>query len=84
MTTTPYDEIFQRVAVLLQQYAPRPVPVQEDTDLINDLGFDSLRVMEMLHDIEDTFDITYPINDLSNLRTAKDFALQIQQILGKR
>ena len=84
MTTTPYDEIFQRVAVLLHKYAPRPVPVQEDTELINDLGFDSLRVMEMLHDIEDTFDITYPINDLANLRTAKDFALQIQSIVEHR
>jgi len=81
MTTSQYDVIFQRVAVLLQQYAPQPVPVHEDTELVNDLGFDSLRVMEMLYDVEDTFDITYPLNDLSDLRTAKDFALQIQHII---
>jgi acyl carrier protein len=81
MTTSQYDEIFQQVAVLLHKYAPRPVTIKEDTELINDLGFDSLRVMEMLHDVEDTFDITYPLNDLSDLRTAKDFALQIQRIV---
>jgi acyl carrier protein len=81
MTMSQYEAIFQQVAVLLEKYAPCPVPVQEDTELINDLGFDSLRVMEMLHDVEDTFDITYPLNDLSDLRTAKDFALQIQRIV---
>jgi acyl carrier protein len=81
MTTSQYDVIFQQVAVLLQKYAPQPVPVQEDTELVNDLGFDSLRVMEMLYDVEGTFDITYPLNDLSDLRTTKDFALQIQRII---
>ncbi len=83
MTTLQYNAIYQQVEVLLQQYAPQQVPIQEDTDLINDLGFDSLRVMEMLHEIEDIFDISYPLNDLSNLRTVKDFALQIQHIVEK-
>jgi len=82
MTRSQYDAIFQKVVVLLQEYAPQPVPIQEDTELINDLGFDSLRVMEMLHDVEDVFDITYPLNSLSDLRTVKDFVLQIQKIVG--
>jgi len=80
MTNSRYAEIYRQVVELLQEYAPKPVPIQEETELINDLGFDSLRVMEMLHDVEDTFDITYPLNSLSDLRTVKDFALQIQSI----
>ncbi|RLB67091.1 MAG: acyl carrier protein [Deltaproteobacteria bacterium] len=83
MTTPQYDAIFQKVEVLLKEYAPQPVPIQEDTELINDLGFDSLRVMEMLEEVEDAFDITYPLNDLSNLRTVKDFISQIQHIIEK-
>ena len=81
MTTSQYDAIYQKVEVLLQKYAPQPAPISNNTELINDLGFDSLRVMEMLEEVEDTFDITYPLNDLSNLRTVKDFILQIQQII---
>jgi len=80
MTTVKYRSIYQKVVVIVQQYAPKQVPIQEDTDLINDLGFDSLRVMEMLHEVEDIFDISYPLNDLANLRTVKDFVLQIEQI----
>jgi acyl carrier protein len=82
MASSQYDDIFQKVVVLLQQYAPQPGPIEEETELINDLGFDSLRVMEMLHDVEDIFDITYPLNTLSDLRTVKDFVTQIQFIAG--
>ena len=81
MTTSQYNDIFQQVEGLLLQYAPQQVPIQDDTDLINDLGIDSLRVMEMLHDVEDVFDITYPLNDLSTLRTVKDFVMQIKKIV---
>lgn len=79
--TTQYETIFQQVVVLLEKYAPQPGPIHEDTELINDLGFDSLKVMEMLNDVEDEFDITYPLNSLSDLRTVKDFTKQIQDIV---
>jgi len=82
MTTSQYDTIFQQIEVLLQEHAQLQVPIQDDTDLINDLGFDSLKLMEMLEDVEDVFDITYPLNDLANLHTVKDFVQQIQQIIG--
>ncbi len=81
MPTTQYETIFQQVAVLLQKYAPQPGPINEDTELINDLGFDSLKVMEMMNDVEDVFDITYPLNSLSDLRTVKDLTTQIQHII---
>jgi acyl carrier protein len=83
MTTDQYNAIFLQVEGLLLQHAPQQVPIKKDTDLINDLGFDSLKVMEMLNDVEDIFDITYPLNDLSDLRTINDFVLQIQDIIEK-
>ena len=81
MTSCRYDDIYQQVVELLQQYASQPGQIREDTELVNDLGFDSLKVMEMLHDVEDTFDITYPLNSLSELKTVKDFTTQIQSII---
>ena len=84
MTKPEYKAIFQQVGTLLEEYAPQRVPVQDDTELVNDLGFDSLRIMEMLHEVEDAFDITYPLNDLSDVRTVKDLVLQIQNIAGQK
>jgi len=82
MTTPQYETIFQQVEALLQEHTQVQVLIQDDTDLINDLGLDSLKLMEMLEDVEDIFDITYPLNDLANLQTVKDFVLQIQKIVG--
>ena len=82
MTTPQYETIFQQVEALLQEHTQVQVSIQDDTDLINDLGLDSLKLMEMLEDVEDIFDITYPLNDLANLQTVKDFVLQIQKIVG--
>ncbi len=84
MTTPEYDTVFQQFEALLQEHAQLQAPIKDDTDLINDLGFDSLKLMEMLEDVEDIFDITYPLNDLSNLHTVKDFVVQIQQIVGSK
>ena len=81
MTSSRYEDIYPQVVELLQQYAPQPVTIREDTELVNDLGFDSLKVMEMLHDVEDAFDINYPLNSLSDLKTVKDFTQQIQNII---
>jgi acyl carrier protein len=80
MASPQYDDIFREVEVLLQQFDPQQVTIQGDTDLINDLGLDSLKVMEMLNEVEDIFDITYPLNNLSDLKTVNDFVLQIQHI----
>ena len=81
MTPPRYDEIYKQVVELLQEYAPQPGPIREETELVTDLGFDSLKVMEMLNDVEDAFDITYPLNSLSDLKTVKDFTTQILNII---
>lgn len=81
MTTSQYDAIYIQVLKLLQEHAPQAGPIHKDTELIKDLGLDSLKVMEMLHDVEDVFDITYPLNTLSDLHTVNDFVTQIQHIV---
>ena len=81
MTSSRYDDIYKQVVKLLQEYASQPGPIREETELVNDLGFDSLKVMEMLNDVEDAFDITYPLNSLSDLKTVKDFTRQILNII---
>ncbi len=72
---------FERLKFCFSNSTPQQVAIQGDTDLINDLGLDSLKVMEMLNEVEDIFDITYPLNNLSDLKTVNDFVLQIQHIV---
>jgi acyl carrier protein len=77
-----YENILQALNQILKQFVPRGQAVNEDTDLVADLGLDSLKVMKIIESVEDCFDISIPLNVLPDVRTVKDFALQIQKING--
>jgi acyl carrier protein len=77
-----YQTILQALNEILIPLVPAGHPINEDTDLVADLGLDSLKVMKILESVEDRFDISIPLNVLPDVRTVKDFALQIQKING--
>jgi acyl carrier protein len=54
--------------------------INAETDLVADLGLDSLKVMKLVETVEDRFDISIPLNILPDVRTVSDFVLQIEKI----
>jgi acyl carrier protein len=77
-----YQTILQALKEILKPFVPLGQKVNEDTDLVADLGLDSLKVMKILESVEDRFDISIPLNVLPDVRTVKDFAIQIQKLTG--
>lgn len=77
-----YQTILQKLDKILVPFVPRGQTINEHTDLVADLGLDSLKVMKIIESVEDCFDISIPLNVLPDIRTVKDFALQIQKING--
>jgi acyl carrier protein len=77
-----YQNILQVLNEILKPFVPEGHAVSEETDLVADLGLDSLKVMNILESVEDHFDISIPLNVLPDVRTVKDFALQIQKLNG--
>ena len=75
------DIILQKVYEIFKPFVPQGQQIKEETDLVADLGLDSLRVMNLLVEVEDSFDISIPLNVLPEVRTIKDFALQLQQLV---
>lgn len=78
-----YEEILKQFLDILKPFAKDGQRLDEHTDLVADLGLDSLRVMKLLVEVEDRFDVSIPLNVLPNVRTIKDFSLQLQHILGE-
>ena len=75
------EDILQQVLDILEPIVPKNVPeVTAELDLVNDLGLDSLKVMEILENLEDTFDISVPINILPGIRTVGDLVVEIQKL----
>jgi acyl carrier protein len=75
------DSILQKVYEILTPFVPEGQQIREETDLVADMGLDSLKVMKILENIEDTFDISIPLNILPDVRTVKDLVAQIQKII---
>ncbi|ABL00368.1 acyl carrier protein [Pelobacter propionicus] len=79
MATADYTEIYEQLKSILGRFLESPVTIGEETELVNDLQLDSLKVMEIVEEVEDSFDFSFPLNELSGIRTVKDFVLRIQQ-----
>lgn len=77
-----YADIYHTLNDILKPFIPPNHDVSEETDLVSDLGLDSLKVMKILESVEDQFDVSIPLNVLPDVRTVKDFALQIQKLNG--
>ena len=76
-----YDEILNRVSGHLRSMVPADTQLTENSDLIDELGLDSVLVMDLVLEIEDEFDVSVPVNVLADVRTLRDLTLAIQRLV---
>lgn len=56
-------------AILAEQFDVEEEKITAETDLQEDLGADSLDVVDLLMSIEDEFDIEIPDEEIENIKT---------------
>ncbi len=71
------EEILQGLIQRLQPLAAPGVNVDQETNLVETLGLDSQRVLDLLLDLEDDFDVLVPMEDLVDVQTVGDLATVI-------
>jgi len=62
------------LVTLLQEFAASEHPLNDDTRLVDDLGLESVQIMEFVAEIEDHFDIAISLAGLADVRTVGDLA----------
>ena len=77
-----YETTIKQIYELLGPLVEEGIDIQEGSDFVADLGFDSLKVMKFLEKVEDHYDISIPLNILPDIQTVKDFVVQLQRIIG--
>ena len=75
-----YSEFIIRIYRILQPFLKPGQTLNEDSELVAELGLTSLQVMMMIEQIEDDLDITVPLNILPDIRTIRDLALQLEKL----
>ena len=66
MEISNWSSILPQLLETLKPYAKKVGNLKETTDLVSELGLDSLQVMQVLLKIEDQFDISIPLNNFLN------------------
>jgi acyl carrier protein len=62
-------DVANRVLAVLKRTSPAPLEPRLESALVGDLGFDSLRLLEFVAELEDEFGICIPLNDLPQITT---------------
>lgn len=71
--------VLEKVKVILaEQFDVDEDSLQNDTDLQDDLGADSLDVVDLLMSIEDEFELEIPDEEIENIRTVGDLVNYIE------
>ena len=69
---------------VLKNVSRRPIEPTLASDLVADLGFDSLQVLEVIAELEDRFDISIPLNDVPATRTVGQVVAQVATLVAAR
>ena len=69
---------------VLKHVSRRPIDPSRSSDLVADLGFDSLQILEVIAELEDRFDISIPLNDVPSTRTVAQVVDQVARLVEER
>ena len=84
MSDTASSRVEAGVVDILKNVSRRPIEPTLDSDLVADLGFDSLQVLEVVAELEDAFDISIPLNDVPATRTVGQVVARVAALLEQR
>lgn len=83
-TAPALPDRFERGTIdLVKRLSRRPVDITLDSELMADLGFDSLQVLELIGELEDHFGIAVPLNTLTHIRTVGQITAEVRRLVSE-
>jgi acyl carrier protein len=81
----PSNDRFELETIeIIKRLSRRPIETTPESELMADLGFDSLQVLELVGELEDHFNIAVPLNGLTHIRTVAQIAAEAGRLVGER
>jgi len=74
------DLVFHKISSLVEPLNHKGAKLTRETDLIADLEVDSVSVLDLVMDIEDNYDISIPVNIISEIKTIGELVDAIHEI----
>ena len=77
------QSVINEVIPILGKFTKPDVVITKDSHLTRDLELDSVKVMELMMEIEDHFDISIPLNALPDVNSVAELASEIAKLKTK-
>ena len=80
MPSTETDQIFDKVCELLKPYNPENRPITLQSGIVSDLEVDSVAVFDLVMGLEDHYDVSIPMEMVSDIKTVGELVAAIKQL----
>lgn len=78
--TEDKTQLMAGISEALETVLNRKIDLRTDMNIVNDLGLDSIAVMNFCMALEDKFDISIPLHDMASVVTVDDLAKTIETL----
>ncbi len=79
---TTGDRFERETIAILKRLCRRPIEPAPESELLADLCFDSLQVLELVGELEDHFNIAVPLNALTHIRTVGQVCAEVRRLVA--
>jgi len=74
------DEIYNKICELLKPYNPKQHPISRSSGIMSDLEVDSTAVFDIIMGLEDHYDISIPMEMVSDIKTVGELGNAIKEL----
>jgi len=82
--TQDYNNIIKQLCDRLSELTGAKTVIEPEMNLIDTLALDSMKVLNLIMEIEDEFDISVPINALTDVHTVEDLAALVHKLVSEK
>jgi acyl carrier protein len=77
------QQIFDKICELLRPYNVKNKPILRTSGIMSDLEVDSTAVFDLIMELEDHYDISVPMEVISDVKTVGELVHAIQELLAQ-
>lgn len=82
--TAPSDQaIYDKICELLKPYNPKNHPIKRSSGIMSDLEVDSVAVFDLIMELEDHYDISIPMEMVSDIKTVGELAMAVRELTAE-